>query len=194
MKLAIVVGATREGRVSDKVAKWVALEAKNLSDTEVKIVDLKEHPLPMFEEAMSPQYNPSRSPAPEVKKFLDQLADANAVVLVSPEYNRSYSAVLKNALDHIDFQLQNKPVMLVAHGSTGGAQAVSHLRGVVPGLRAITTPSAVYLIGRAGELIDDDGILNEDLKANPYGPQAALIAALAELKIYSDALTAIAKS
>lgn len=191
MKLQVIIGSVRQGRVSDKVGKWVSLEAGLLEDTEVETVDLKDYVLPMFDEPVSPQYNPDRQPVPEVKRFLDKLAEADAYAIVTPEYNRSYSSVLKNALDFIDFQLVEKPVALIAHGSTGGAQAVSHLRGVLAGLKTFTTPTATYIAGRAGELIDDSGkIVDEEILSNPYGPQGALKATLTELKWYSDALSA----
>ena len=191
MKVQVIIGSTRPGRVSEKVAKWVALEAKELSDTAIELVDLADYDLPFLDEPISPQYNPDRKPNPVAKKFLDKLGEADAYVLVTPEYNRSYSAVLKNALDYIDFQFAKKPVALVAHGSTGGAQAIAHLRGVLPGLKSITTPTATFVMGRAGELIDESGTLvDEEIRANPYGPQAALKATLEELKWYSDALSA----
>lgn len=191
MKVQIIVGATREGRVSDKVAQWVAKEAENLADTQVEIVDLKDYPMPLFDEAISPQYNPNRQPAPEVKKWLDKLAEADAYVLVTPEYNRSTSGVLKNALDYIDFQFAKKPVALVAHGSSGGAQAVANLRMILPGLQTISVPSATFFVGRAGEVLDDSGELtDEEAKANPYGVQGALKTTLGQLKWYSDALAA----
>lgn len=190
MKVQIIVGSTRPNRVSEKVAKWVALEAKELDDTSVEVVDLADYDLPFLDEPISPQYNPERKPNPAAKKFLDKVSEADAYVLVTPEYNRSYSAVLKNALDYIDFQFMKKPVALVAHGSTGGAQAVAHLRGVLPGLKSFTTPTATFVMGRAGELIDESGTLvDEEIRSNPYGPQAALRTTLEELKWYSDALS-----
>jgi NAD(P)H-dependent FMN reductase len=190
MKVQIIVGSTRPGRVTDRVAAWVADEAKNLTDTQIEVVDLADYPMPFLNEPISPQYNPDRKPTPDVKKWLDKVAEADAYVLVTPEYNRSYSAVLKNALDYIDFQFAQKPVALVGHGTTGGAQAISHLRAVLPGLIAITTPRATYLIGRAAENIDESGQLSAELKANPYGPQTALKATLTDLKWYSDSLAA----
>ena len=189
MKLQVIVGSTRPGRVSDRVANWVAKEAQNLEGTEVEVVDLADYPLPMFDEPASPQYNPERKPSEVAAKWLSKVAEADAYVLVTPEYNRSYSAVLKNALDYIDFQMARKPVALVAHGSTGGAQAIAHLRGVLPGLLAITVPKATFMVGGAGNLTEEDD-LNEEMKGNPYGPQAALKAMLEDTKWYSDALAA----
>lgn len=190
MKLQIIIGSTRPGRVSDRIAEWVKKEAENLNETEVEILDLQDYDLPMLDEPISPQFNPDRKPNPKAQKWLDKLDEAEAYVLIAPEYNRSYPAVLKNALDYIDFQFEKKPVALVAHGSTGGAQAVSHLRGVLPGLRSFITPNATFIVGRAGDIIDKDGNLSEELKANPRGPQGALQATLEELKWYSDALAA----
>ena len=97
---------------------------------------------------------------------------------------------MKNALDYVDFQMAKKPVALVAHGTTGGAQAVAHLRDVIPGLLAVTVPSATYFIGRVSEMIDETGKLNKDLMIAPYGPQAALKKMLEATKWYSDALAA----
>ena len=195
MKLQIIIGSTRPQRVSHLLASWAANEAKNLEDTEVEIVDLVDYDLPFFDEPVSPQYNPERKSNPAAKMFLDKIAEADAYILVTPEYNRSYSAVLKNALDYADFQFKQKAVALLAHGSTGGAQAVGHLRGVLPGLQAVTVPSATYFIGQVREAIDGQGNLNEELKSNPYGPQAALKNMLADTKWYSDALaTARAKN
>lgn len=190
MKLQVIVGSTRPGRVSHRIGKWAAKEAANLADTEVELLDLADYPLPFFDEPISPQYNPNRQPVAQVKKWLDKVAEADAYVIVTPEYNRSYSAVLKNALDYIDFQFARKPVALVAHGSSGGAQAIGHLRGVIPGLQAVTVPAATYLTGRGSDVIDEDGNMTEEAKAQPYGPHNAIQRTLDETKWYADALAA----
>jgi NAD(P)H-dependent FMN reductase len=193
MKLQVIVGTTRPGRVTDTVAAWVAATARDLPDTTVEIVDLEDYPMPFLDEPISPQYNPDRKPNPGTEKWLNKLGEADAFVIVTPEYNRSISGVLKNALDYIDFQFAKKPVGLVAHGSTGGAQAVATLRIALPGLLAATTPSATFLVGRAGEMIDEAGMLREEIKKNPYGPHTALMKTLEEVKWYSDALSAARK-
>lgn len=189
MKIQVIIGSTRQGRQSDKLAKWVEDQA-NKNGTEIEIVDLLDYNLPMFNEPISPQYNPDRKSETVVKKWLDKISEAEGYVVVTPEYNRSITAVLKNALDYIGFQLQNKPVAIVAHGTSGGAQAVSHLRGIIPGLLAVTVPQAVYFTHRLGEVLDDSGTLNKELSNNPYGPQAALQNTLTSLVWYVDALSA----
>lgn len=190
MKVGILIGSTREGRVTPKVAKWVAKAVDKQDDLEAVTIDLNDFDLPFFNEDISPQYNPNRKPEPKVKKFLDKIAEVNALVIVTPEYNRSYSAVLKNALDFLDYQLNRKPVLLVAHGSTGGAQAVAHLRGVVPGVNGVSLPKAVMVnFSHLGD-IDEEGNLSKELAENPYGPGAALSAAVEDLAWYTKALNA----
>jgi NAD(P)H-dependent FMN reductase len=190
VKIQIIIGSTRTGRQTDKLAKWVAKEASVTTDFEVELVDLRDYNLPLFDEAVSPQYNPSRTPNPAAKKWLEKLAEADSFILVTPEYNRSTSGVLKNALDYIDFQFQRKPVLLVAHGSSGGGQAVGHLRGIIPGLLAVTVPHAVYFKDRVADSVSETGELAEDLQAGPKGPEAALHSALNELAWYTQALAA----
>lgn len=189
MKVQIIVGSTRVGRVSDKVANWVQATAKT-QGLDVEVVDLVDYDLPFFDEPISPQYNPDRKPSAAVQKWLDKVAAADAYVIVTPEYNRSFPAVLKNALDYLDFQFARKPVALVAHGSMGGAQAVAQLRGVIPGVLAFTVPQAVFFSGSNIGAISDQGELSEELRANPYGPQSALDIILGELKWYGESLKA----
>jgi NAD(P)H-dependent FMN reductase len=188
-KIAVIIGSVREGRSSDKLANWVAKEFTGKADVEV--VDLRDYPLPFFEEAVPPRYNPGREAKPEVQKWLDKVGEFDGYVLVTPEYNRSTSAVLKNALETLDFQMDHKPVALVAHGSTGGAQAVANLRLTIPGNNAVTIPSALYFTDRVGEAIDDEGMLSAELVDNPYGPQAALTGLAADLLKYAEAFKTV---
>ncbi len=188
MKVQIIVGSVRPGRVSERVAKWVVTEAQEYEDFDIEVVDLKDYPMMPFDEPMSPQFNPNRQPAPVVKRWLDKLDEADAYIIVSPEYSRSIPGPMKNALDYLDFQLKQKPVALVAHGTNGGAQAVSDYRVILPQLKAITVPAATYLRG-ASEMFDENGVLSDEAQANPYGPATALKNTLDELEWYSNALT-----
>jgi NAD(P)H-dependent FMN reductase len=187
-KIAVVVGSTREGRMTDKLAKWVALEAGKVA--EVEVLDLRDYPMPFFEEAISPRYNPERKPMPDVKKWLDKVAEFDAYVLVTPEYNRSTTAVLKNAIDVLDYQIDKKPVALVGHGTSGGAQAIANLRMALPGVGVVTVPQALFFTDRVGEAIDEKGVLNAELEAQPYGHQTNLKTLVDSLKWYADALSA----
>jgi NAD(P)H-dependent FMN reductase len=185
-KIAVIVGSIREGRVSDKLAKWVAVEVGKTA--EVETVDLLDYPLPLFNEAIPPRYNPDRKPAPEVKKWVDKMASFDGYVIVTPEYNRSFPGTLKNALDSLDSSVSNKPVALVAHGSVGGAQAIASLRITLPGNGFVTIPTALFFTDAVGEAIDEEGILKAELQDGPYSVQAQLTGLASEIAKYADAL------
>jgi len=190
-KIAVIIGSTREGRVTDKLAKWVAVEAGKLAD--VEILDLKDYPMPFFAEAVSPRYNPERAPAPAVQKWLDKVAEFDGYAIVTPEYNRSMSAVLKNAIDAIAYETENKPVALVAHGSAGGAQAVASLRIALPGIGAVVIPTTLFFTDSVGEAIDEAGVLKAELRDKPYGHQTSLEGQMKSLVWYAEALVAARK-
>lgn len=192
MKIGIIIGSTREGRSTDRAAKWAATVASTLEGMEITTLDLRDYDLPMFNEAISPQYNPDRKPEGIVKKWLDDLSAQDALIIVTPEYNRSIPAVLKNALDYVAYEMEKKPVGIIAHGSANGAQAVAHLRGIIPGVLAVSVPRAVFVPG-ATNSFDEMGVLSADLAANPYGPAGALNAMLADLVDYAKALATIRK-
>ncbi len=188
MKLQIIIGTTRPGRVTPQLAKWVANEAKNLPDIQVEVLDLVDYPLPFLDESISPRYNPERKIGEVAGRWTTKLAEADAYIFVTPEYNHSISGVLKNALDFLTWELVKKPATVVSHGSVAGARAAMHLKEILSESRAAIIPAHVAFAGRVGEIIDENGNLSEELKANPYGPQATLANMLAELKWYSDAL------
>ena len=187
-KIAVIIGSTREGRQTDRLAKWVADEVGKVA--EVETIDLKDYPMPFMDEAISPRYNPQRVPKPEVKKWLDKVAEFDGYVLVTPEYNRSTSAVLKNAIDYLAYEMEQKPIALVGHGSSGGAQAVANLRMALPGVGAVTVPQALFFTDRVGEAIDEAGVLKAELADAPYGHQSNLKTQAQSLVWYADALEA----
>ena len=184
-KIAVVVGSTREGRITDRLAKWVAVEMGKAA--EVETLDLRHYPMPFFDEG-SPRYNPERKPDPQTKKWLDAVGQFDGYVFVTPEYNRSIPAVLKNAIDVLDFQIDRKPVALVGHGSSGGAQAIANLRMALPGVGAVTVPQALFFTDRVGEAIDEKGVLDAELEAKPYGHHTNLKTLAETLVWYADAL------
>lgn len=186
MKIAVVIGSVREGRVTDRLAKWVIDEAGKQADVEA--IDMKDYPMPFMDEPISPRYNPNRTPKPEVKKWLDKIAEFDGYVFVTPEYNRTTSGVLKNAIDYLDFQMEKKPVALVGHGSSGGAQAIASLRMALPGVGAVTVPQALFFTDRVGEAIDEDGMVKEGLNEATSGQQNTLKAQMETLVWYAQAL------
>ena len=192
MNVQVIVGSTRPGRATLSVAKWVAAEAANLPNANVELVDLADYGLPFFDEAISPRYNPDRKPAPEVQKWIDKIAEADAYVYVTPEYNHSISGVLKNSIDFFVNEMKQKPAAVVSHGGVGGARAATHLKEVLSEAAATIIPGGVQLVGYVaqGGIIDENGVLDETIKANPYGPQGAVTGMLTDLKWHADALAA----
>lgn len=188
-KIAVVIGSTRQGRQSHRLAAWVANNIKGKADVEV--LDLRDFPIPFLDEEISPRYNPERKPDAETQKWLDAVAQFDGYVLVTPEYNRTTSGVLKNAIDVLDYQIDNKPVALVAHGTSGGAQAVASLRMALPGVGAVSIPQALFFSDRLAESISEEGELKQEIKERPYGPQTNLEAQIDSLLKYTEALKAV---
>lgn len=190
MKLQIIIGSTRPGRMSDRVAKWVNQQATSVNGITTEIVDLADYDLPFFDEAISPRYNPNREPNEVAKQWLAKLSEADSYIFVTPEYNHSTTGVLKNALDYVDYQFTHKPAAVVSHGSVGGARGAEHLKLILFELGLAVIPPAVAFVGALGmnPVIDENGNLQQDVKDQPYGPQTALATVVTELKWYSDAL------
>lgn len=189
-KIAVVIGSVRDGaRVSEPIAKWAA---KSLAGkAEAEIIDLKDYPLSFMDEGGSPRYNPERQPKPATQKWLDKIEQFDGYIFVTPEYNRSTSAVLKNAIDHVDYQMDNKPVALVGHGSSGGAQAIATLRITLPGIGVPTLPTAVFLQNSIAEQIGESGELAQEVASEPFGPQVQIDGLIDSLLKYAEALKTI---
>lgn len=139
-KLVIIVGSVRDGRFGPTAASWVAEQARTHGGFEVDVVDLAEVELPLALPAESPKYAGDSYPRPAGMADLTARLDAaDAFVVVTPEYNHSYPASLKAAIDwHFD-QWTAKPVAFVSYGgAAGGRHAVLHLENVLTELHAVT--------------------------------------------------------
>lgn len=189
MKLAVITGATRPGRQTPRQSQWIVNTASTLEDVEVEHVDLKDYPMPFFNEAVSPRYNPQRDIDPAVQKWLSKIGEFDAYVFVTPEYNHSIPGELKNAFDFMTSQLKRKPAALASHGMYGGARAAMHLKEILSEGQAVVIPNSSAVVGMSNK-ITEDGVLDAEIAANPYGPQGQLNGMLSELKWYSDALSA----
>ena len=185
-KIAVVIGSTRQGRLTDRLASWVAKEAGK--KVEVELLDLRDYPMPFLDELASPRYNRERHPEPKTQKWLDKVVTFDGYIFVTPEYNRSTSAVLKNAIDVLGHEMDDKPVALVGHGSSGGAQAIATLRIALPGVGVVTIPQALFFSDHLADSISSDGELKQELREKPYGPQVLLDAQIESLIAYAEAL------
>lgn len=191
MKLAIIIGSTRENRKTPNQAKWAAKTAQKLENVEAEIIDLRDFPMPFLDEPISPRYNPNRTIDPAVQPWLKKLTEFDAYLFVTAEYNHSIPGVLKNAIDYITFELVHKPAAVISHGSAGGARAMTDLKEILSESKAAIIPVApsMAIVGMS-DIIDVDGVMSAEALANPYGPQGGLDELLQDLKWYSDALSA----
>ena len=158
LKVKVIIGSTRPGRFSDKVGKWIADLAKENQTLDVEVVDLREHPLPFYDEPGSPSKVAGAYPNPAVQTFAEKIADGDAFIITAAEYNHGPTAVLKNALDSIYKEWNQKPVAFVGYGSAGGARAVEQLREIAVELQMSPISKAVHIAApwllrdEAGEL------------------------------------------
>ena len=190
LKIQVILGSTRPGRVVERVGKWVADSAEQVDEFEVEVVDLADYSLPFFDEAISPRYNPNRTINPAATKWLAKLSEADGYIFITPEYNHSITGVLKNALDYVTYELAKKPVAVVSYGSVGGARAAEHLKAILIESKAAIVPEAVTLIGQVTQILSEDGVLDADLAKNLYGPAGAIAQTLSELAWWTQTLKA----
>ncbi len=188
-KIAVIIGSVRQGRVTDKLAKWVNQEVAKTAESE--IVDLRDYPLPFFDETIPPRYNPERKLTAEVQKWVSKMGQFDGYVFVTPEYNRSIPGVLKNAIDSLDNGLVDKPAAIVAHGSTGGAQAVASLRITLPGIGLVSLPNALFFSDGVGDAIDEEGVIKAEFQEGPYSPQSQLEGLATAIVKYAEALKSV---
>jgi len=138
--LAIVVGSVREGRFGPTVASWLADEARAHGAFDVTVVDLADFDIPLALPAESPKYAGDAYPRPAgMAPLTAHLEAADAFVIVTPEYNHSYPASLKAAIDWHFTQWTAKPVAFASYGgAAGGRHAALHLENVLTELHAVT--------------------------------------------------------
>ena len=145
MHIYLIVGSIREGRTAIKVANWLkeTITSFQLNNVQTEIVDLKQWDLPFFVGAHPPATGIYDQP--KQQQWADYIAQANAFIFISPEYNHGYSPALKNALDYLGKEWQAKPAAYVGYGSTNGSRSISQLRQVTSSLGMID-PNAIMEI------------------------------------------------
>jgi NAD(P)H-dependent FMN reductase len=125
-RIGIILGSTRPNRNGEQVARWVYDIAASRTDAEFELVDLRDYPLPHLDEPLPPSLGQYQNE--HTKQWADKIASFDGFVFVTPEYNHSTSGVLKNAIDYLFAEWNNKAVGFVSYGSVGGARAAEHLR------------------------------------------------------------------
>jgi NAD(P)H-dependent FMN reductase len=143
VKVGIIVGSTRPGRKAAAVSKWVAEVANHHKDAEFEIVDIEDFKLPLLDEPVPPtmgQYSKAHT-----KAWSAKIDSFDAYIFVTPEYNHGTSGALKNAIDFLYPEWNNKAAGFVGYGSAGGTRAVEQLRLIMGELMVADVRAQVML-------------------------------------------------
>ncbi|HLW94296.1 MAG TPA: NAD(P)H-dependent oxidoreductase [Solirubrobacteraceae bacterium] len=187
-KLQIIVGSTRPTRAAERVFPWIAEQAAQHGSFDVEVIDLRDWNLPFFQEhvgTIGDFANPTYS-EPAVKAWNEKLAEGDAYLVVTAEYNHSVPGELKNAIDNVfvSFALRNKPMAFVGYsgGIAAGTRAIEHLALIAVEAEAVPLRNSV-LIPFVGDAFDADG--------GPVNPATAnaLSIVLDDLSWWADALS-----
>ena len=144
-KIAIILSTARAARFGHKAGDWLFDIAKQRTDMEFELVDLRDHPLPFFDEIASNAWVPTKNA--EGVRWQKKVGHYDGYIFVTAEYNHGVPAVLKNALDFAYPEWNKKPAAFLGYGAIGAARAVEQLRLICIELQMAPTRSAVHLAG-----------------------------------------------
>lgn len=145
LKIAVIVGTTRDSRFGIHPAQWIFEQARLRDDLDVELVDIKSFDLPLFNEVASNAWAPSQDP--KAVAWQKKVGEFDGYIFVTAEYNHSISGALKNALDQAYTEWNRKAAAIVGYGSVGGARAAEHLRGILVELQIAPTRAGVNIGG-----------------------------------------------
>lgn len=143
IRIGIILGSTRPGRNGEQVAMWVHDTASRRTDAEFELIDLRDHPLPHLDEPLGAMHGDYRHA--HTRAWAARIASFDGFVMVTPEYNRSTSGVLKNALDYLYAEWNNKAAGFVSYGVVGGARAAEQLQLICGALQMAGVSQQVTL-------------------------------------------------
>ena len=143
LKIGIIIGSTRPGRVGESVAKWVHQHATQRKDAEFELVDIVEFDLPLLDEPVPPSMG--KYSKDHTKRWAAKIQTFDAFIFVTPEYNHATSGALKNAIDFLYREWNNKAAGFVGYGSAGGVRAVENLRLIMAEVQIATVRAQVSL-------------------------------------------------
>ncbi|RRJ86433.1 NADPH-dependent oxidoreductase [Gulosibacter macacae] len=142
LKIGIIIGSTRPGRLGTQVADWVKNEAAKRDGVEYELVDIADYNLPLLDESLPAAYGQYEHE--HTKKWAAKIAEFDGYIFVTPEYNHSTSGALKNAIDFVGAEWNNKALGLVGYGSLGASRAIEHLRGIAAEIQLADVRQTVH--------------------------------------------------
>jgi NAD(P)H-dependent FMN reductase len=145
LKIALIVGSTRPNRFADKPVAWIQEGAAARTDFQLDTLDLRDHPLDFYEEAMLPPYNGGAYVNARAEAWRTKIGEYDGFIVTAAEYNHAPTAALKNAFDSATFEWNRKPVAFVGYGSTGGSRAIEHLVGIAVELQMAPVKAQVNI-------------------------------------------------
>ncbi len=145
-RISIIVGSTRPTRFADKPLAWLLDRLSERDDIDVDVLDLRDHPLALFNLALSPARTRREYPSDDVARLGQALDAADGYIILTSEYNHGYPASLKNALDYVFVELNHKPVSFVGYGGVGAARAIEQLRLVCVEFEMAPLRHAVHIL------------------------------------------------
>jgi NAD(P)H-dependent FMN reductase len=145
IKIKIILGSTRQNRFSDKPGQWIFEETKKIDGVEAELLDLRDYQIPFFESSTPPSIAQGKYENEIIQKWSAKINEADAFIIVSPEYNHGYPAVLKNAMDVLYPEWNRKPVGFVSYGSAMGARVIEQLRLVAIELQMVPIRHAIHI-------------------------------------------------
>jgi NAD(P)H-dependent FMN reductase len=144
--IQIIVGTTRPGRFSEKPVAWLTDRLGGRTDLELEVLDLRDHPLPLYDSAISPARANREYQDERVVRLGQALDRADGYIIVTSEYNHGYPASLKNAMDFVFPEFNRKPVTFVGYGNVGAARAIEQLRLVAVEFEMAPLRHAVHIL------------------------------------------------
>lgn len=144
-KIAIIISSTRQPRFGEKPAQWIYDIAAKRSDLTFELVDLRDYPMPFFDEVASNAWAPSTNEV--AQRWQKKIAEFDGYIFVTAEYNHSIPGVLKNALDYAYPEWNRKPAAFVGYGGVGAARAIEQLRLICVELQMAPTRTGVHIQG-----------------------------------------------
>jgi NAD(P)H-dependent FMN reductase len=166
VNIQVIVGSTRPGRLGLPISQWLVNELNELqiSDTSFELVDLQDYNLPLLDEANLPAMQ--KYEKDYTKKWSDKIKQADGYIIVTPEYNHSVPAAIKNAIDYLFLEWNYKPMAFVGYGSVGGVRSIEQLVNVAVGVNAFPLRDQLHIYEPWAAMDESGNVKPETIKGD----------------------------